>query len=171
MQTRHKLVFLNPDIIAAGIGPLDSERASFQAGRILIKDVKSRIASGSEFSFETTMSDKTWLPVLKKAKDLGYEINIYFLFTTSVEKSLERIAKRVSQGGHHIPHDAVARRYPRCFQNFWHHYRALANRWYVFDNTHDEPNLVMKDSDFASLSDHAKGRFVADFLEGKVHEL
>lgn len=43
--------------------------------------------------------------------------------------------------------------------------------WYVFDNIHDEPNLVMKDSDFASLSDDAKGRFVADFLEGKVHEL
>ena len=171
MRTRKNLVFLNPDIIAAGISPLDSEKASFKAGRILIHEVKSRIAGGSDFSFETTMAGKTWLTFLKEAKDQGYEINIYFLFVTSIDKSLERIDSRVQLGGHNIPKASVLRRYPRCFANFWYRYRALADNWYIFDNTDDEPRMVMSSGDFDYLDDDKKDGFVQAFLEGKIYDL
>jgi predicted ABC-type ATPase len=49
-------VFLNPDLIAAGISPLDHEQASFQAGRVLLADIKNRLSNGECFGFESTLS-------------------------------------------------------------------------------------------------------------------
>lgn len=43
-------IFLNPDIIAAGISPGDFEKGSFQAGRVLIAEVKSRISSREDLT-------------------------------------------------------------------------------------------------------------------------
>ena len=34
LKTNQNLAFLNPDLIASGMGPLDFERASFHAGRV-----------------------------------------------------------------------------------------------------------------------------------------
>ncbi len=43
LRTQRNAVFLNPDLIAAGIGPLDFGKASFHAGRLLISEIKNRI--------------------------------------------------------------------------------------------------------------------------------
>ena len=83
LRTKGNAVFLNADIIASGIGPLDSEKASFQAGRLLIHEVKERIQKGESFSFESTLSGRTWATTLKGARLQGYEITIYFLFLKS----------------------------------------------------------------------------------------
>lgn len=168
LRTKRSAVFLNPDLIAAGISPLGSNKASFKAGRVLISEIKSRITEGSSFSFETTMSGKTWLPVLRQAKTNGYDIVIYFVFLTSIEQCLARIDRRVKMGGHDIPVDAVHRRYQRCFANFWHDYRALANHWYLFDNSNDDPSLVMKSEDFGRLSKEEQDLFAKRFLEGQA---
>jgi predicted ABC-type ATPase len=168
LRTKQNQVFLNPDLIAAGISPMGSDISSFKAGRILISEVKSRIARSESFSFETTMSGKTWLPILREAESAGFETNIYFLFLDSIEKSIERIARRVVLGGHAISNEAVIRRYPRCFANFWHHYRVLANNWYVFDNSNKDPRLVITKSDFDNLTHDKKEKFIIKFLEGKA---
>lgn len=44
-------VFLNPDVIASGISPGDFDKGSFQAGRVLIREVKERIQRGESLSF------------------------------------------------------------------------------------------------------------------------
>lgn len=167
LRTMRNPVFLNPDVIAAGIGPLDFEKASFQAGRLLIAEVKSRIARGESFSFESTLSGKTWLPLLKEAAGQGYRLTIHFLYLSKVEKNLQRIQKRVKLGGHLVPKDAVIRRYPRCFRNFWHLYRPLASDWYVFDNSKASPQLVMSKENFEALETAAQASFATQFLKGK----
>src|SRR6478609_4144978 len=75
-------VFLNPDLIAAGISPLDHEQASFQAGRVLLADIKNRLKNGESFGFESTRSGKTYLTLLKEARTQGYTVTIYFLFVS-----------------------------------------------------------------------------------------
>jgi predicted ABC-type ATPase len=42
LRTNGNAVLLNADKIASGIAPLDFEKASFQAGRLLIQEVKDR---------------------------------------------------------------------------------------------------------------------------------
>ena len=155
---------MNPDLIASGIAPGDFEKAAFQAGRILISEVKSRIARGESFGFESTLSGKSWLPTLVEAKRQGYEATIYFLYLDDVAKNLKRIRERVKLGGHDIPSDAVRRRYPRCFRNFWYVYRPVAVDWYMFDNSSASPVLTMSKHEFDQLPERLQTEFVTNLI-------
>ena len=161
-------IYLNPDRIAAGIAPLDFEKASFHAGRVLINEIKSMIVQGEGFAFESTLSGKTWLMVLKEAIEQGYEITIYFLYLDSVKKNLLRIKKRVKLGGHPIPTEAVHRRHPRCFNNFWSLYRPLCTDWYVFNNSGKRPKLLQSKTEFENLSEAEQSQFQKTFLDGDI---
>jgi len=163
-------VFLNPDLITAGIALAHGEQASFQAGRVLLADIKNRLAHGESFGFESTLSGKTYAGLLRGARDQGYSITIYFLLVNSIECSLQRIKRRVRQGGHDIPKTAVLRRRSRCLRNFWNLYRPLADDWYIFDNSGGSPALVESQTGFKALNSSAQSRFVRMFLKGKVHD-
>jgi predicted ABC-type ATPase len=169
LRTKRNLVFLNPDIIAAGISPLGSEKASFKAGRVLISEINERIKRGDSFAFESTLSGRTWAHLLNMAAHQGYQIVIYFLFLDSVSTNLKRIKKRVLLGGHNIPTSAVVRRQPRCFENFWNLYRPIACDWYVFDNSSQKPELVFSKAQYESISSDKQSRFESDFLSGKLY--
>ena len=69
-------------------------------------------------------------------------------------------------GGHDIPSDAVRRRYPRCFRNFWYVYRPVAVDWYMFDNSSASPALTMSKHEFDQLPERLQTEFVRNF----VHE-
>jgi len=159
-------VFLNPDLIASGISPFQTEQASFQAGRVLLTEINQRISAGESFGFESTLSGKTYASLLKSAKAKGYQITIYFLFLESVEMSLQRIKKRVAEGGHNIPKQAVLRRQSRCFENFWHLYRPLADDWYLFENSKKTPKLVLSSSEYKDSDRLLQSSLAEAFLQG-----
>lgn len=163
-------VFLNPDLIASGISPSSSDRASFQAGRVLISEIKTRIRKNESLSFESTLSGKTWYPLLRDAKSQGYEIDIYFLMLRKMSLNISRIRKRVAQGGHNIPTDTVRRRHARIFENFWSIYRPLANSWHIFDNSGLKPERILSSDDFSRMTDNQKGKFIRSFLRGQLYE-
>ena len=165
LNTKKNLVFLNPDLIASGIAPLDFERASFHAGRVLISEINSRIKNGESFSFESTLSGKTWLKMLKEAKNSGYEITIYFLYLKSINDNLKRIKKRVKMGGHSIPTGSVIRRHPRCFNNFWNLYRPLSTNWHILDNSGKKPKKIQSKTSFENLSKKDQEAFVLKFIK------
>ncbi len=159
-------IFLNPDVIAAGISPQEFEKASFTAGRVLIAEIKERLSKGESFSFESTLSGRTWLPFLQGAVSEGYQVNIFFLFLESIEKNKARIKKRVSLGGHPIPLQSVHRRHLRCFNNFWNLYRPLCRDWYVFDNSGKKPRCLIDKEKFEQLLPGKSKKFVSSFLKG-----
>ena len=163
-------VFLNPDLIAAGISQVDHALASFQAGRVLLHDIKSRMDKGESFGFESTLSGRSYIPLLKHATTSGYSIVIYFLFLTSTQMSRMRIKQRVNHGGHDIPAGALLRRRSRCFENFWLLYRPLASDWYIFDNSGTAPKLIISKTDFETRDTTAQENFGLKFLKGKAHE-
>lgn len=161
-------IYINPDAIAAGISPMHASEASFQAGRVMISSIKDAISRNESFAFESTLSGKTWLSILKNAIDNGYELTIYFLFLKSVQKNIERIKQRVQQGGHLVPSNAVRRRYPRSFYNFWIYYKPLCKDWYVFDNSSSKAKLIYSLQTFAKLTPFEQQRFESGFLKGKI---
>lgn len=69
INSKPAIPFLNPDIIAAGFGSVNPEKASFQAGRILLKDIKSKVQKGESFAFESTLSGLTYATLLNEAKN------------------------------------------------------------------------------------------------------
>ena len=163
-------IFLNPDLIAAGISPVDDEQASFQAGRVLLTDIKNRLANGESFGFESTLSGKTYLTLLKEARRGGYSITIYFFFVDSVDLSLKRIRQRVKEGGHNIPKNSVLRRQSRCFENFWNLYRPFSDDWYLFNNSGKSPKLMLSKSEFETENPFSQDQFATAFLQGKIYD-
>ncbi len=165
LRTIGNAVFLNADKIASGIAPLDFEKASFQAGRILINAVNEKVHKRESFSFESTLSGRTWATILKEAKSKGYDVTIYFLFLKSVKTNLKRIKQRVKKGGHFVPDQDVKRRYPRCFENFWNLYRPLCADWYIFNNSGHHPKPFQNKSGYDDLNAIEQKEFATQFLE------
>jgi predicted ABC-type ATPase len=160
--------YLNPDIIAAGISPSDAQQGSFQAGRILLREIKNRLENREELGFETTLSGLTYLNTLKIARANGYFVRIYFVFTSNPKTNILRIKKRVQMGGHHISSRDVLRRYKRSFENFWNLYRNQAEDWVLFDNSGGKPIFVYSKETFEALDASAQAVFEKSFLKGRV---
>lgn len=166
LKTHNLPVFLNPDVIASGIAPLNSESASFSAGRILLTEIKRRFDQRESFSFESTFSGKTWAPFLREAQSGGYRIVVYFLLLDSVQRNVTRVRERVLLGGHSIPKEAILRRHPRCFVNFWNLYRPLCSDWYVFNNSTNRPVPIQDKTRYDKLSNLERKKFARHFLKG-----
>jgi predicted ABC-type ATPase len=103
----------------------------------------SRLAKARQnFAFESTLSGRTYLPLLRRWKASGYRIELVFLSLPSVELALQRIAARVRQGGHDVPRADVVRRFNRSWRNFRLIYRELADMWAIYDNAGEAPRLL-----------------------------
>ena len=134
--------FVNADLIASGLSPLDPDLAKRTAGRLVLQEL-DRLAHGrKDFAFESTLSGLTYVQRFKNLKSAGYRIEIIFLWLPSPQVALRRIAIRVRQGGHDIPRHEVLRRFDRGWKNFHVVYRSLADTWMVYDNSGAVPQLL-----------------------------
>ncbi len=60
------LQFVNADLIAGGLSPFDPARAAIHAGRIMLEEIHSLTESRKDFGFETTLSGRTQIDLLRK---------------------------------------------------------------------------------------------------------
>lgn len=134
--------FVNADLIAQGLSPFAPEIAAIKAGRVVLEQIRSLVNTRQDFGFESTLSGKAYLALLKNLKRQGYTIHLFYLWIPSVNLALSRIRERVTQGGHSVPAKDVRRRCGKSRDNFLNHYRHLADFWYIFDNSVTPPALV-----------------------------
>jgi predicted ABC-type ATPase len=134
--------FVNPDLIAAGLSPLRPELAALAAGRLFIQQLDRFAKTKDDFAFESTLSGLSYINRLKRWKAAGRRIEIVYLRISSPQLALRRIAARVKQGGHNVPHRDVLRRFTRSWNNFEGCYRLLADSWSVYDNSGRTAKLV-----------------------------
>ncbi len=138
--------FVNADLIAQGLSPFSPAAAGISAGRILLKQIHEFASKRTDFAFETTLSGKTYVMLLRRLKQQGYAIHLFFLWIPSVELALVRIRDRVAKGGHDVPVMDVRRRFGRSVQNFWRVYRPLLDSWTVFNTSTAPPTLIAKEA-------------------------
>ena len=62
------LNFLNADLIAQGISPLDTEAGAIRAARLLLNEVRVLVRRRETFALESTLSGRTYLRLLREAK-------------------------------------------------------------------------------------------------------
>jgi len=94
------------------------------------------------FAFETTCSGKSYIRMLTECKRVGWRISLIYLWVPSPEYSIVRVARRVSQGGHHIPDEVIRRRYLSGLWNMRHLYLPLAHDAFVYDNRDRAMRLI-----------------------------
>jgi predicted ABC-type ATPase len=126
--------FINADEIARGLSPLNPEGAAFAAGRIMLQRIEEMIERRESFAFETTLSGLTYLKLLENARAKGFEVILFFIHLESYELAKNRVAIRVSKGGHNIPPEIIERRYAKGIKNF-KIYSVRAKEWHIYDNS------------------------------------
>ncbi|MDD6033705.1 MAG: zeta toxin family protein [Oscillospiraceae bacterium] len=87
----------------------------FKAGKQAVAEIDSCLARNVSFTQETTLSGKRVLHTLRKARQQGYDVSLFYVGLNSAEESLQRIANRVRKGGHDIPKADVERRFSGRF--------------------------------------------------------
>jgi len=142
--------FLNADEIARGLSPLDPSLSAFKAGRLVLEEARSLIASKASFALESTLSGKTHVALIREAKARGYRILLHYIVIGSATQAVERVALRVRVGGHHVPEEDVRRRFDRSRRHFLEDYLPLADEWGLWDN-HSPPPRQIADSETHTL--------------------
>lgn len=131
----HIQEFLNADEFARAIYPPDPSLAAFAAGRRLLDRMRELIASEVSFGVETTLSGRSYLPLLKKCKAKGWRITLLFLWLPTPGAAIKRVERRVRGGGHGVPAEIVRRRYFAGIANLLKYYLPLADEAEIYDNS------------------------------------
>jgi predicted ABC-type ATPase len=107
---------------------------------------KQLMATRQSFTFETVMSGTDKIGVMTDARASGYRTYTYYICTNTPVINQERVAMRVSEGGHNVPQDKIFARYHRSLALLPEAIR-LSNRAYVFDNSEQKRQLVAEFED------------------------
>ncbi len=137
-----ELEFVNVDLIARGLSPFAPEAAAGAAGRIALTRVGHLIKERKTFAWETTLSGRTTKGWVEKARAAGYFIKLVFIWIQSLEASIDRIRRRVREGGHDVAVPDVRRRFLKTLRNFFNDFCPLADAWKLFDNSKDSLRLI-----------------------------
>jgi len=116
--------------------------AQMNAGRIAVRLIKDCLNGESSFNQETTLTGRTIVSNIKKARENGFDVILYYVGLESVELSIERVTKRVVNGGHGIPEEDLQRRYANSFENL-KLVLPLCNQAHIYDNSKDNAHGIL----------------------------
>lgn len=125
------LRFVNADVLAAelAIEPYEAARLADALRQTLVR-------RGESFIFETVFSDPVGekIALLEETARRGYTVVLCYIGLSSPDQSAERVAIRVSQGGHDVPDEKLRSRFPRSLANLRAAIRRLP-RVLIYDNS------------------------------------
>lgn len=134
---------IDPDAIARRIDPENPESKRITAGKEVIRSVRAYIQEGKDFSIETTLAGKNAINQMIKAKELGYEVTMFYIALNDVHQNIERVAMRVRNGGHHISTEDIIRRNKTSFANLYE-YSSLVDNLILIDNSTDDGEILLE---------------------------
>lgn len=142
-------LYINPDNIAQEtFGDWNSPEAVLRAAHLATDKRYECLEQKTDFVFETVFSSAEKLEFVRKAKNAGFFIRLFFVCTCDPEINVHRVTKRFLEGGHEVPISKIISRY----------YKSLANaaqaidivdRAYIYDNSVDNalPQLLFRTVD------------------------
>ena len=124
------LRFVNADVLAR-----DLELEPYAAAKVADAVRRELVRQRESFVFETVFSDPVGdkLAFLKEAMAADYTVVLCFIGISGPKISEQRVAMRVSQGGHDVPSEKLRTRYPRTLANLKSAIRELPHVL-LFDN-------------------------------------
>ncbi len=99
------------------------------------------LAARRSFAFETVMSHRNKVDLLRRAVEAGRRTCLYFIATSDPKLNVLRVHSRVEVGGHDVPADKVVARYHRSLALLPDAMR-FAHRAFLFDNSGGAPEWL-----------------------------
>lgn len=127
--------FVNADEIAKGLSPFKPEEVAIEAGKLMLQRIEYLMSNKATFAIETTLATKSYRHLVARAQDAGYTVILLFFWLPSPEMAVQRVANRVSTGGHNIPTDVIYRRYWSGLQNLFNIFSHIVDSWSLYDNS------------------------------------
>lgn len=120
-------IFVNADLIAIGLSPF--RPATIRAGRLMLEEINRHARNRRNFAFETTLSGRGYVKMIRQWRDDGYRVKLIFLSLATPEEAIRRVQARVQQGGHQVPEAVIRRRFASGLLNFETIYRHCVDYW------------------------------------------
>ena len=136
-------VYINPDEIAQSkFGDWNDVNAVRQAVEYCATWREQLLQGRKDFIFETVLSSDGKVDFLKRAKEAGYFIRMFFICTESPTINAARIANRVMEGGHDVPINKIISRHEKAIINAVK-VTKFADRAYFYDNSIDNQDALL----------------------------
>lgn len=155
----HCKEYVNADEIARGISPFQPDKVAIESGRIMLRRIEELLVLGVDFAFETTLSTRSFIGTIEKAKLKGYSITLIYFWLESTELAIKRVQTRVEEGGHNIPTDTIVRRYYSGLRNLFNLYYDWCDLILLYDNSKSNPELLFEKSTGNSEIIYNKDKF------------
>ena len=142
-------LYINPDNIAQEqYGDWNSADAVLKAAQTATGQRYECLSNGTDFVFETVFSSAEKMDFLRKAKEAGFFIRIFYVCTESPLININRIAQRYLNGGHEVPISKTISRYYSSLKNISEAIK-IADRVYLYDNSTENaaPRLILRTTD------------------------
>ena len=105
-------IYINPDIVAQEkFGDWNSADAVRKSIAYCEELREQCLRERKSLIFETVLSRRDKVDYIRRAKEAGFFVRIFFVCTESPTINAMRIAKRVMQGGHDVPITKIISRY------------------------------------------------------------
>jgi len=130
--------YTNADDVVSSTGMGNEEAAKF-----VDQKRYDSIKAKSDFTFETVLSSKYKMDILRKSKEEGYFIKCVFVLTADPELNVARVESRVMQGGHDVDKEKVKTRFYKSLDNI-KELMSLCDILHVYDNTDTPYRIVRK---------------------------
>ena len=127
-------------------GPYDSYLAATLAEAVR----RELLEEGQTFTFETVMSHRSKIEFMREARARGYRVYLYFVATDDPAINIDRVHRRVLQGGHPVADDKVIDRYRKSIA-LMTEACEVAHRAYIFDNSGSKHKLLAEVTDFDTI--------------------
>ena len=112
-------VYINPDIVAQEkFGDWNSKEAIMESVKYCEALRENCLAKKKSLIFETVMSANDKIDFIKRAKEAGFFIRLFYVATSHPSINAARIAKRVMKGGHDVPITKIISRYYKSLLNY-----------------------------------------------------
>ncbi|MEA4828122.1 MAG: zeta toxin family protein [Clostridium sp.] len=125
---------INTDEMVARVGSWKDNNLQIRCAREAVKLINHYIKNHISFNQETTLSGKSIVTNIKKAKQQGFFIVINYIGVDNPDIAKERVKIRVSKGGHGVSEEAIERRYYESLNNL-KEVLHICNEIYIYDNT------------------------------------
>lgn len=132
---------INTDEMVARIGSWKDRNLQIKCAREAVKLIKLYIDEKISFNQETTLSGRSIINNIKRAKQKGYTIILSYIGVDNSETAKSRVDLRVRKGGHGIPHEHIERRYFESLENL-SNIISICDEINIYDNT-DIFKLIM----------------------------
>ncbi|MBR3454996.1 MAG: AAA family ATPase [Bacteroidaceae bacterium] len=134
--------YVNADAIAAGLSPFNPESMALLAGRLMLTRIEDLLSRDETFALETTLATRSYRNLVRRAQQQGYFVSLVYFWLESPEVAIQRVALRVSEGGHNIQEEVIRRRYSAGMKNFFNIYMPIVDYWMLVDNTRTPRTIV-----------------------------